>query len=230
MENKIRKRFDELAYEFPDDIDVSDDFRAKAILEFFGDLKGKTILDAGCGKGRFSRMMAQKGAEVTGIDLSEGLLREAKKSGTGIYLQSSATALPFPDNTFDCVLSVEVIEHVPDVEKSIIEMVRVLKKGGRIIIIDKNKLAILRVVWKKYRELFNKWMYPRDFPFVERWFYPWEIKNMLAKYCQKTRTCYLGENDEKSDRLLYKLAVGASCFMQSCFPLLTYYLAWEGQK
>ena len=230
LENAIKHRFDELAYNFPDEVDADGDFRVRAMLDFFGDVKGKRILDVGCGKGRFARVMSHKGAVVTGLDLSGSLLLEAQRIGVGVFLQGSATALPFSDATFDCVFSVEVIEHVPDVEKAVAEMARVLKKGGKIMIIDKNKLAILRAVWKKYREIFNKWMYPKGFPFTERWFYPWEVKRMLARYCRKTSICYLGENVEDSNKLSYRIAIGASCILQRCFPPLTYYLAWKGQR
>lgn len=229
MENRIGKRFDDLASNFPTEVDV-DDFRVKAMLDFFGEVKGKRILDAGCGKGRFARVMTGEGADVTGLDLSQNLLREAQTLQGSVFLQGSTTALPFPAETFDCVLSVEVIEHVPDAERAVAEMVRVLKKGGKITIVDKNRLAILRVMWKKYREVRNRWMYPRGFPFTERWFYPWEVRRMLARYCRTTGIRYLGENVEDSRRLSHRLAIGASCLLQRIFPILTYYLAWEGER
>ena len=229
VQDRIRKRFDELAADFPADVDAND-FRVQVVLDLLGDVTGKSMLDAGCGKGRFSDVFAGRGAEVTSVDLSGKLLLEARPVRRKALLQASTTSLPFPAETFDCVISVEVIEHVPNLEHAITEMVRVLKTDGQIIIIDKNKLAVLRVVWKKYRELLGRWMYPRDFPFTERWFFPWEVRQMLAKQCRETEIRYLGENTQDSGGLLYTSAITASRVLQWCFPVTTFYLAWRGEK
>jgi 2-polyprenyl-6-hydroxyphenyl methylase/3-demethylubiquinone-9 3-methyltransferase len=93
-------------------------------------LKGKKVLDAGCGTGWFSAEATRRGAAVTALDVGKKLLQQVAKKCECKRVVGSVLALPFKDNTFDIVLSNEVIEHVPDGEKAIAEMLRVLKPGG----------------------------------------------------------------------------------------------------
>ncbi|MGH3165670.1 MAG: methyltransferase domain-containing protein, partial [Trebonia sp.] len=103
---------------------------------------GARLLDAGCGLGEEARELARlagaKGA-VTGIDLSKVLIAEAEQrdNGTGVrYAVGDITALDFPDATFDAVRSERVIQHVPDPDAAIAELVRVTVPGGRVCVID----------------------------------------------------------------------------------------------
>jgi ubiquinone/menaquinone biosynthesis C-methylase UbiE len=103
---------------------------------------GARLLDAGCGLGEEARELARlagpKGA-VTGIDLSRVLVAEAEQrdNGTGVrYAVGDITALDFPDATFDAVRSERVIQHVPDPDAAIKELVRVTIPGGRVCAID----------------------------------------------------------------------------------------------
>jgi ubiquinone/menaquinone biosynthesis C-methylase UbiE len=106
------------------------------ILVNVEDLKGKKILDIGCGFGAFLMYALEKGAkEVSGVEVSEQDLKTAKnslKSKNVILKEGSAINLPFPDNYFDTVVSFEVLEHIPkNTElKMFSEINRVLKKGG----------------------------------------------------------------------------------------------------
>ena len=193
VENKIKERFNKLSNIFPENIE-KDDPRVQAILKFLGDIEGKKILDVGCGKGRFSKILVDKKAVVTGIDLSDKLLEVAKKNIEDVnFVIGSTTNLKFQDNLFDCIICIETLEHVPDTKKAVEEMLRVLKEGGKIIIIDKNKLSLHdklflpNIFIKKYKELSNKWMYPKNFPFIEKWFFPIEIEKMLSRYCRETK-------------------------------------------
>ncbi|MCD4705180.1 class I SAM-dependent methyltransferase, partial [bacterium] len=228
LEKLIKNRFDELYKEFPGDV-LENDIRVKTILNFFGDVRNKKVLDVGCGKGRFSKILINKGAYITGVDISDNLIREAKKIKGGKFSQCSITNLKFPDETFDFVFSVEVLEHIPDVKKAIYEMVRVLKKDGKIAIIDKNKFSLVRSIWKKYRENKNKWFYSKDFPFKERVFSPWEIRKHLLKYFNQIKICYLGEYKSGKKVFLYILALNISNLMSKIFPFTSYYLAWLGE-
>lgn len=219
VETKIKERFDELSDIFPESVEVSDS-RIQAISRFFGDVNGKRILDAGCGKGRFSKVFLEMGAYVIGLDLSEKLLNETKEINNGSFLLGSVTNLPFNDKTFDLVFSIEVMEHVPDTDKTIREMVRVLKKNGRIVIIDKNKLSLSKylvpnLLIKKYMEMRDKWMYPHNFPFTEKWFFSWEVDKTMKKYCRKTYIKYLQEDNGGLFKFL---------------PFLNWFIAWEGIK
>lgn len=94
------------------------------------EVKGKALLDAGCGTGWFSRRAVELGARVTSLDVGENLLNEVKKKCASTRVVGDVTALKFEDNTFDVIVSSDVIEHTPDPRMAIREMARVLKKGG----------------------------------------------------------------------------------------------------
>lgn len=97
--------------------------------------RGAKVLDAGCGDGALSFMMAGKGTLVTGIDLSvpniNACLKSAKDQGLEervLFLVGDSEQLPFPDNTFDLVVSSHVLEHLPHFDLGFKEVMRVTKK------------------------------------------------------------------------------------------------------
>lgn len=101
------------------------------------DFEGKRCLDAGCGGGRGSVLMARMGAkEVVGVDLSatnvrSAARRAAQKGFPGLtFQQVSLHELPFPDESFDVVWCNGVLHHAVDPDKGLREITRVLKKGG----------------------------------------------------------------------------------------------------
>lgn len=97
-------------------------------------LKGpQHILDVGCGAGLLTNPLAEAGHEVVGIDLSETSLAEARKrdrTGRARYLASNAYSLPFPNEWFDVVCAMDLLEHVEDPQLVIAEAARVLRPGG----------------------------------------------------------------------------------------------------
>jgi SAM-dependent methyltransferase len=99
------------------------------------------ILDVGCGSGALDRQLAERlpGARIDAVDVNPFLRREAAALAADFgerirFAPGSATALPFPDQTFDCVFSVTVLEEC-DAEKAIAEFMRVTRPGGRIAIV-----------------------------------------------------------------------------------------------
>jgi len=104
-------------------------------------------------------------------------------------------------------------------------MVRVLKPGGKLLIIDKNILGIHPKyyvpisLYKKYMELRDRWMYPRDFPFREKWFIPSRILRLLRKYCSWTDMDYLANGRDGRTMPLLRL-----------MPFLSMDVAWKGIK
>lgn len=110
------------------------------------ELKGKRLLDAGSGTGWFSRRAVELGARVTSLDVGEKILNEVKKKCDTIRVVGDVTNLKFPDRSFDCIVSTEVIEHTPDPAKAIKEMSRVIKKGGVLALTVPNRAWHFAVV------------------------------------------------------------------------------------
>ena len=111
----------------------------KSVLSFVE--SSMKVLDAGCGEGTLSIMMAQKGAIVTACDLSGPNIDASRryalenKIGDKIeFLIGDAEKLPFPDNSFDLVVSSHVLEHLPDFDQGFKEIMRVTKKRAVIAI------------------------------------------------------------------------------------------------
>ena len=105
------------------------------ILELLGRIVDKAVLDAGCGEGFLSRLMAERGASVTAVDYSTRLLEIARERTTedlGIdYVHANLEHLDMlNDDTFDIVVSSLVIQDVPDYQAAVAEMYRVLRPGG----------------------------------------------------------------------------------------------------
>jgi ubiquinone/menaquinone biosynthesis C-methylase UbiE len=113
------------------------------LMEFknvFGENR-KNVLDVGTGTGFLSLLLADFGHEVTGIDMSEGMLSVAKEKAQDMGLKihferGDAENLPFDDQTFDGVVCRHLLWTLPNPEKAIAEWIRVTKQGGKIAVID----------------------------------------------------------------------------------------------
>lgn len=125
-----------------DGIRVADYFEActapenRFILQQLGDIRGKRLLDLGCGAGENSVYFAQKGANCVAADYSAGMVEVALKlaAANGVNIEgqtANAMALDFADNTFDIVYASNLLHHIPDPKIALKEMHRVLKPGGK---------------------------------------------------------------------------------------------------
>jgi ubiquinone/menaquinone biosynthesis C-methylase UbiE len=125
-----------------DGIRVIDYFEActapenRFILKQLGDVRGKYLLDLGCGAGENSVYFALQGATCVAADYSPGMVDIALKLATqnGVKVEGkviNAMAIDFPDNTFDVVYASNLLHHIPDPRIAIKEMRRVLKPGGK---------------------------------------------------------------------------------------------------
>ena len=103
------------------------------------------ILDAGCGSGRDSATLTNLGAEVTGIDLSRGLIDIAKHKRPGItFIEGSFLDIPYENETFDGVWSHASVVHldtIEDVKRALNEFHRVLKPGGQLYLLVKKQTS-----------------------------------------------------------------------------------------
>ncbi|MGH8922930.1 MAG: methyltransferase domain-containing protein [Actinomycetes bacterium] len=104
---------------------------------------GQRVLDIGCGPGILTKEVAADvgpGGEVCGIDISESMLALAKHrcdDEDRVTLRPGrAEDIPFGDEEFDAAIAVQVYEYVPDVERALAELFRVLRPGGRAVILD----------------------------------------------------------------------------------------------
>ncbi len=129
--------------EFVDGTDPNREFVLDpAMVRLVGDVGGKKVLDVGCGEGRFCRKLREVGAVTTGIDPTPALLAAARsRDQAGEYIEGVAESLPFPDGTFDVVVSYVVLLDVPDYRAAIDEMARVLKPGGRLAYANLNSVS-----------------------------------------------------------------------------------------
>lgn len=168
---EVVQHFNEAAKDeehFPSTIDPRI-YHVRLILEYFRDLNGKRVLDAGCGKGRFARVLADRYPQtaIVGFDLAEAMLRYVPSNVRACA--GSMTGLPFRSAAFDCVYATESLEHAVDIDAAVAEMCRVTKPGGRIVIIDKNS---------------QQWGRLETSPW-ERWFSRKELEKLLRRHCAK---------------------------------------------
>lgn len=125
-------------------------YEGRAIQSSLSLRKGQRVLDVGCGTGIFTRLLAQKGLNVTGVDESEKMLSHAKSKSEldGVeFINANAENLPFPDAHFDRVLCAFMLEFASNTLKVVTEMIRVLKPGGIMVIATLNSAGI----WAKGR-------------------------------------------------------------------------------
>ena len=153
-ERTIRDYFDGKAHLYPETID-EDDGRVMEILDIAGDLGGKTVLDIGCGKGRFLRILGKHfpDLQLHGLDISDEMVKCCPENV--IATAGSMHEINYPDSHFDFVYSVEVLEHSVDVLSALNEMVRVLKPGGKFVIIDKQALCRGTVAIEPWEQWFD---------------------------------------------------------------------------
>lgn len=158
-------------------------------FDFFGryvsNWQGLKALDVGCGGGFSCEFMAKLGAVVSGIDQSVKCIKAAQEhadsSGLKIdYKYGFSEKLPYEDNTFDIVTCVDVLEHVTDLQKTLMEINRVLKPQG-LFFFDtinrnlKSKLVMIWIMENILREI------PRGVHDWKKFIKPDELTNLMHK-------------------------------------------------
>lgn len=100
-----------------------------------GHFAGKRVMEIGLGSGYTLQQLAKNAKETYGLDVSEETIRlnQARATHFGLdikFIHASATQIPLPDQCLDYVLSIGCIHHVPDIDKAVGEIYRILKPGG----------------------------------------------------------------------------------------------------
>ncbi|MFH1249866.1 MAG: bifunctional 2-polyprenyl-6-hydroxyphenol methylase/3-demethylubiquinol 3-O-methyltransferase UbiG [bacterium] len=167
-----------------------------------GNFKALKVLDIGCGGGLLSEEFAKKGADVTGIDISENSINVARdhalKNNLNIdYKVCSAENLPFNTEMFDIVACVDCLEHVSDLEKVISEISRVLKINGKFLYLTQNRTLISKIVMIWILERFFRLKMRQQFKTSKmqienldthnwnKFIKPEELYNLIYKYGMK---------------------------------------------
>ena len=138
IEKEVSKNYDILAEsyhemrtkKYPQGWFYNEMLEMPATLELLGNVKGKKILDFGCGTGIYAKILTKKRAKVKGFDISREMIKIAKQENPNLDLRvSSGNKIPF-DEKFDIVLASLVVHYIKDWNRMFKQIKRVLKKNG----------------------------------------------------------------------------------------------------
>lgn len=196
FEEKWQKIFDNTAKNYTNDFEKSGwtkhgaEGHGRYFFSHFNDLRLKKdakVLDAGCGPGTYTQVLADNGYKVCGIDFSKEMIKIAKKRDNLhmiTYRQSDIYNLPFPNNHFDMVICIGVFQTVQNYKKALTELYRLIKPGGIFYLNTLNQNSIKNLLANHF--LKNKLN-------LKRYHYP-----HLSKVCRK-----IGFSDVKAKGIYY---------------------------
>ena len=124
------------------------------ILGLVKEIKPKKILDIGCGTGWLSKMLSSNGYHTVGIDISDWLIKNARKSHSekSQFIVGDGMNLPFRDGIFDLIIGIGVLHHLnPD--QALAECCRVSSKNGILLLMEPNKLNPIGAIGRKIAPL-----------------------------------------------------------------------------
>jgi SAM-dependent methyltransferase len=158
-----------------------------------GPLRGKGVIDCGCGSGEYVRSLSALGAQVWGVEYSEDKIREARRCAdvpNDRVAVGDIEHLEFEDGRFDVALVNEVLEHVPDDMQGIREVYRIVKPGGMIVVFSPNRLYPFETHGVSLRSGTEVPHYVPFVPYVpvrlglfEYWarnYSPWELRKLIC--------------------------------------------------
>lgn len=123
---------------------------------------GQRALDVCCGTGDLTLALAERGCEAIGIDFSDSMLAVARRRGNAVqsrlqprFVRGDALHLPFPDSEFDVITIAYGLRNLADVDRGLRELLRVLRPGGTLVILEFGKPSwwVLRWLWFGYLRL-----------------------------------------------------------------------------
>lgn len=144
--HEVAEGYDLYASSYEKDHPYLDTFENDVIFKMLGNLKGKKVLDVGCGAGRMIKFLKNEGATVSAADISEGMLKIVRKKFSDVEaVNADIRDLPFgksgaaKDWQFDIVIATFVIVHLDTLDKAFDEIYRVLKDDGVFIVTNVNQ-------------------------------------------------------------------------------------------
>ena len=124
---------------------------------FLAELRKSRVLEIGCGNGSMTGYLKSLGVNIVGIDMNKEYIKNAKKRfGEENFKLMKGEDLEFEDNTFDIVLSFDLLEHIPDIVEHLKEVKRVLKEDGEYLFQTPNRYTSIPFSMYKDRS-FTKW-------------------------------------------------------------------------
>jgi len=145
-EEEVRRTYDRIALTYDkkrkEKLIYNDYNEVPAMLSFLRNIRGKKILDLGCGSGIYAKILKQRGAKVYGIDISPKMIELAKKNVRKVdFKVGTVYKLPYNSETFDIVLASLVVHYFSNLNKALREIRRVLKKNGVFIFSSDNPVV-----------------------------------------------------------------------------------------
>lgn len=120
--------------------------RQRVVMQLLATLKGKGILDVGCGSGLFTAPLARAN-DLVGVDVSENMLHLA--AGTLKPILAEGERLPFKNESFDVVLAIETLQHIDAPEVFLKELARVTRIGGQLILSTLHGGSFLQKIFRR---------------------------------------------------------------------------------
>jgi SAM-dependent methyltransferase len=156
---------------FSDGGRLIDDREKEAVLSAVGPIEGKHVLEIACGTGRFTTMLAKRGADIVGLDISPAMLQEGRKKAhaAGVadhleFMRGDAARLPFPDDYFETVIAMRFF-HLADTPASFLAEMR--------------RVAREQVVFDTFRRFSTRSIYNWLLPMDSRLYARVEIEGLL---------------------------------------------------
>jgi ubiquinone/menaquinone biosynthesis C-methylase UbiE len=154
--SSIRDGYDRWADVYDHDKNPLPALEEPLVREALGDVRGRAVLDLGCGTGRHSAWLAAAGASVTALDFSPGMLRKARRKpeagSVRFVVHDLHNPLPLASASFDALVSGLVVEHLRQLEAFFAEARRVLRPGARAVVSNLHPAMYLRGVQARFTD------------------------------------------------------------------------------